>query len=107
WLEPTPLDELLDRDLGALADACARPRSWLREENVVQPVARVRRPARDAIAHLSRHPEHVGSDGLRVFPERVLASVQEEELDLYENRVLVSLVRRLLDRARRQRSRVR
>lgn len=106
WLERTPLDRLVNETLGSIAEACARPRSWLREERIVQPVARVRRPAKDAVRHLSRHPEHAGSDGLRVYPERILASVQEEELDIYENRVLIGVVRRLLERVLRVRSRV-
>lgn len=106
WLEPSPMDALIDQSLGALAEACTRPRSWLREERIVQPVSRVRRPARDALHHLSRHPEHAGHDGVRTYPERILASVQEEELDIYENRVLVGVVRRLADRAARRRQQV-
>lgn len=106
WLEPTPLDQMIDESLGSIAEACARPRSWLREERIVQPVARVRRPARDAVRHLSRHPEHAGNDGLRTYPERILASIQEEELDIYENRVLIGIVRRLDERALRIRERV-
>jgi hypothetical protein len=102
WLEPSPVDTLIDQSLGALADACTRPRSWLREERIVQPVSRVRRPARDAVRHLSRHPEHAGHDGVRTYPERILAAVQEEELDIYENRVLIGVVRRLADRAARR-----
>jgi hypothetical protein len=100
------LDALIDQSLGALAEACTRPRSWLREERIVQPVSRVRRPARDAVHHLSRHPEHAGHDGVRTYPERILASVQEEELDIYENRVLVGVVLRLVDRAARRRQQV-
>jgi hypothetical protein len=106
WLEPSPMDALIDQSLGALAEACTRPRSWLREERIVQPVSRVRRPARDAVHHLSRHPEHAGHDGVRTYPERILASVQEEELDIYENRVLVGVVRRLVERAARRRQQV-
>lgn len=106
WLEPSPVDALIDQSLGALAEACTRPRGWLREERIVQPVSRVRRPARDAARHLSRHPEHAGHDGVRTYPERILASVQEEELDIYENRVLVGVVRRLVDRAARRRQQV-
>jgi hypothetical protein len=106
WLEPSPVDALIDQSLGALAEACTRPRSWLREERIVQPVSRVRRPARDALHHLSRHPEHAGHDGVRTYPERILASVQEEDLDIYENRVLVGIVKRLMVRAARRRQQV-
>ncbi|MES2641344.1 MAG: hypothetical protein V4850_17770 [Myxococcota bacterium] len=102
----TPLDTLQASRLGTLSDLCTRPRSWLREETAVLPVGRVRRPARDAVTHLQRHTEHAGHDGLRVYPERILASLQEEELDLYENRVLVTLLSRLQERARKRFARV-
>ena len=105
-LRITPLDTLLERRLGILSDLCTRPRSSLREETAILPVGRVRRPARDAIAHLQRHTEHAGHDGLRVYPERILASLNEEDLDLYENRVLVTLLKRLRDRATRRLARV-
>jgi hypothetical protein len=101
-LRPLPLDGSLDTNLGAILEIFARPKSWLREEKEVQPVARVRRPAKEAVAHLMRHPEHATRLGLKIHPERILASLQEEELEIYENRAVVGLVRRLLERSQRR-----
>lgn len=104
----TPLDELLERrGLGVLARVAARPRSWLRQEDEVVDIGRVRRPARDAVRHLDRHAHDVWYDGRKPYPGRLLGAFVEEELDIYENRVVVSLVTALRDRAARRLARLR
>ncbi len=104
--EEAPLDKLLRASLGSLAALCARPRSWLREEEILMPTERVRRVSRRAIGHMARHPEHVAVNRLRVRPQRLLAVVQEEELELYENRAAITLIKALQSRALRRLERV-
>jgi len=104
--DQTALDRLLASSLASLAALCARPRSWLREEEIMQPIGRVRRVSRRAIHAMARHPEHVAVNRLRVRPQRLLAVVQEEELELYENRAALTLIRALQARARRRLARV-
>ncbi len=100
--EQTALDRLLATSLAALAALCARPRSWLREEELMLPVERVRRVSRRAVHAMARHPEHLDVNRLRVRPLRLLAVVQEEELELYENRAAITLIHALQDRARQR-----
>jgi hypothetical protein len=96
----TPLDELLATSgLALLGRLARRPKSWLRREDEVVPLERVRRISRDAVRHLDRHAHHAWSDGHRVFPGRILSTFVEEQLDIYENRVLVHLMVQLRDRA--------
>ena len=105
-LEPTPLDEALEaRGVGALLRVARRPRSWLRREESLVPIERLRRMSRRAERHLERQSD-VFFDGCRVMPARLLASFREEELDLYENRVAASLARRLQERAARRLARL-
>jgi hypothetical protein len=73
-----------------------KPRQHLRVDEAVRPVSVVRRSGPAALRHLAQHSEHweartVG--GLR--PERLLAQVVEDDLDLYENRFVVTLTREL------------
>ncbi len=87
------LEATLKQLLGRLEGVFQRPRAHLRLEEERQPVARCRRPARRAIAELTHRTEDWA--GRRVFgiaPKRVLGLVQEDALDIYENRVAVHLV---------------
>ncbi len=100
--ESTPVDTLLRRRgraaIGAIASS---PRSYLRTEDAHVPVDRVQRVSRDAERELSRSGQAL-MVGRRAVPSQLLATFVEEELAIYENRVLISLVRRLQYRARRR-----
>lgn len=100
--EPSPVDLLLQRRgraaIGAIAD---NPRSYLRTEDALVPVDRVQRVSRDAERELSRSGQAM-MVGRRVVPSQLLATFVEEDLAIYENRVHISLVRRLQHRARRR-----
>lgn len=61
------------------------------------PIDRVRRIPPDAIEHLASRPELWQScTATRITPARLRSEVPEETLDLYENRVAATLVRRIL-----------
>ncbi len=103
-LQPTALDELLHaRGRAAISRIAARPRSYIRTEDERLPVERVARPARDAERDLSRSGAAMRI-GRRVVPQQLLSSYTEEDLEIYENRVLITVVKRLRDRALRRRA---
>ena len=88
--------EQIERSLGSLQAVCARPRVHLRVEEDVRPIGVVRRTGPAALRHIASHSEHweartVG--GLR--PARLLAQVLEDEVELYENRMVRTLIDRL------------
>lgn len=79
--------------LGSVSDGCERPRDYLRHEEEVERIDRVRRIASGAAAHLGAHPEHWERRRLgTVEPRAILARRLDEELDIYENRVLAASV---------------
>jgi len=95
-LDPTPLEQDLTRLIRRFEAVFAKPRAHLRLDEERQPVARCRRPSRRAISELSRRTEDwAGRKVLGIEPKRVLGLVQEESLDIYENRVAVRLVNHL------------
>jgi len=88
-------DELLD-GFPSLVSICVRPRLHLHIEEAVRPIALVRRSGPAAIRHLACHSEHWEArtvSGLR--PARLLAHVVEDDWQLYENRFVLTLLRRL------------
>lgn len=97
-----PFEAFVEKHLGALEDVCQKPRGHLHREIERVPVARARRIPAHAITYLAAHTEDWERPTLSsVRPKRVLALVQDDQWDIYENRVAVRLVdhlRSYLDR---------
>lgn len=94
--EPRPLTTLRNK-LGFLEEVFRQPEVRLTTETVLEVAARARRVPGRAIAHLSAHSEEwAGRSLVRVVPRRVLAEVRDDELDTYENRMVVRILDELL-----------
>lgn len=86
-------ERALAGELDHLVWMCLRPLQDLRYDEVIQPVGRVRRPARGAAQQLSAHSEQWERWAPDFpIPREVLASIREDDTDLYENRVAKTLV---------------
>lgn len=93
-----PLDEEILAQLSHLQHVCHRPRLHLRVDEERVRVSRARRIAPRAVAWLASHPGDWERRTLRsVRPARVVATVVEDEWNLYENRVAARLVDHLLE----------
>lgn len=98
-----PLDQLIARRLGVLEEICRAPRSQLDLLNERVPVARARRLPPSAPQHLAVHVEDWEFPTLvGVYPKRLLSSVAEDRLNIYENQVVARLIDGLLDYLRRR-----
>jgi hypothetical protein len=89
-----PFEEMLSA-CPSLLEICERPRLHLHIEEEIRPIGVVRRSGPAAIKHLSRHSEHWEARtiaGLR--PARLLAQVLEDDWHLYENRFVITLLRK-------------
>ena len=96
--EATPLDEALDQDLKHLEAVFRRPRQSLRTTQERVPLAQARRVPDRAVQALVSHPEDwERRTAMGIQPLRVLAQFSEDDLDLYENRAAVRLLRGLLE----------
>lgn len=86
-------EKALQEDIDHLVWICLRPLQDLRYDEIIQPVGRVRRPARGAAQQLSAHSEQWERWAPDFpIPREVLASIRDDDTDLYENRVARTLV---------------
>ncbi|MDP3277907.1 MAG: DUF2357 domain-containing protein [Deltaproteobacteria bacterium] len=93
----TPLEKALEAELGVLEAVCHAPRMLLRYDEERVAVSRARRVSPRAVSDLVSRPadwEHRTLRGIR--PARVLAVTTEDEVDLYENRMVARLIDRLI-----------
>lgn len=91
--ELNEFEQSLRAELDQLVWICLRPLQDLRHQEIVQPVGRVRRPARGAAEQLAAHSEQWERWAPDCpIPREVLASIREDDTDLYENRVTRTLV---------------
>ncbi len=91
------IDDAIAETLPSLIRICSKPRRTLIVERRVMPIDRARRIPPNAIEHLASRPELWQSrTATRITPARIISEVPEETLDLYENRVVATLIRRLL-----------
>lgn len=101
--ELQPFEQLLQESVGHLAEVCRKPRTHLRVEVERMAVSRARRFPAQAANYLAAHTEDWERPTLRsVVPKRMLATVREDEFDIYENRVAVRLVDHLMVYLRRR-----
>jgi hypothetical protein len=104
----TEFERSLGERLEHLRAVCRRPRSHLHTELQTVPVGRARRVPLRALSRLASHPEEWERRTLfGVRPRQVLAAVNDERLDIYENRIAARLLDLLLDRVGRRITRVR
>lgn len=88
-----PLDKFVEEHLEDLEHVCRKPRGHLHREVERLPVGRARRIPAHATAYLAAHTEDWARPTLNsVQPKRVLALVQDDQWDIYENRVAARLV---------------
>lgn len=98
-----PFEQLLKENVGHLAEVCRKPRTHLRVEVERMAVSRARRFPAQAANYLAAHTEDWERPTLRsVVPKRILATVREDQFDIYENRVAVRLVDHLVVYLRRR-----
>lgn len=102
-VELQPFEQLLKENVGHLAEVCRKPRTHLRVEVERMAVSRARRFPAQAANYLAAHTEDWERPTLRsVVPKRILATVREDQFDIYENRVAARLVDHLVVYLRRR-----
>lgn len=101
--ELQPFEQRIKETVGHLEEVCRRPRTHLRVEVERMAVSRARRFPAQAPNYLAAHTEDWERPTLRsVVPKRILATVREDQFDIYENRVAVRLVDNLVTYLRRR-----
>jgi len=89
--------EEIETAISALEAIVNDPQQFIKENPLVVEVEKAKRITHHSIKHMAQHTENiasVGSDG-SVDPKKVLNMFIEDELKIYENRFIMTLVRRL------------
>ena len=95
-LRTHPLDSHLRTEFRYLRTVCRAPHARLRTEDVLMPTGQVRRISWRTVVHLAGHSETWAARKLHgVEPAQLLVPVRVADHDLYENRVVATLLGRL------------
>lgn len=87
------LDKKIIEYIGYLERICYRPAAYLRTEVEKVPISRARRISPRAVIHLTSHTEDWENRRVSsVTPKRILSEIREDQIDIYENRVVYRLV---------------
>ena len=92
-LKVHPLDLAIARELRFLRNVCIDPRTYIEQQNEAVVLSRSRKIPGKAASYLAAHTEDWETRTLSgIRPKRILSSVQNVKWDIYENRVVVTLV---------------
>lgn len=97
--------EKIRKTIPSLRRIVDKPRSFIRSTEEKIPVETAKRINYKAMALLSRDSnDWHARTYLAVKPKRILSDLNEESVDLYENRVVVTLIDRIFDHVKKRRS---
>lgn len=88
--------EAIDKCIPHLDAIVNNPRSYMKQEADVVPIEKARRINSDSVKHLASHTNLISSvkDDV-VRPNQILAPYNEQSLELYENRFIMTLIIRV------------
>lgn len=89
--------EQIEATIGSLEAIVTEPQKFIKENPLVVEVEKAKRITHHSVKHMAQHTENiasVGRDG-SIDPKKVLNMFIEDELKIYENRFIMTLIRRL------------
>ena len=91
--------DAIEGAMESLSKIVANPRSFLREDPEVVEAGLVKKVSSRSVAHLSSHAHFVQNidEHNNVIPKKLLTTFTEMETQIYENRFIMTLIRRCLD----------
>lgn len=88
--------EAIEEVIPAIHEIIAHPRRFLKTVEEVKPVEKVSKIGPATVQHLASHTQFItGMRGGTIFPGKLLTVENDESIDLYENRFVVTLIRKL------------
>lgn len=89
--------EEIEKTIGSVEKIVGDPHQFIKENPLVVEVEKAKRITHHSVKHMAQHTENiasVASDG-SIDPKRVLNMFIEDELKIYENRFIMTLIKRL------------
>ena len=89
--------EAIEEALPYIQKAIDEQRRFIKQIDNVVRIELARKTGPDSVKHLSQHTNFIAKvEGDMVTPNKILVTEQEESFAIYENRVLMTLIRRAL-----------
>ena len=89
----TKILEKIEAAYPAFKRICEKPKSHLRAINEVRPIETVKRVGYESISYLAAHSEDwLAKTASGLKPARLFSRVEDDEYQIYENRVVITLV---------------
>jgi len=90
--------DFIENNLSYIDNIVRNPKSFIREDEDIVPVERAKKTTAKSIRHLASHSQYVKSVTNRgnVIPNKILTSYNEEDLAIYENRFVKTLIDKLV-----------
>ena len=97
------LDEI-EKAYPAFKTICAKPRSHLKSINEIRPIETVKRIGHESIPYLASHSEDwLARTASGLKPSRLYSRVEEDDFQIYENRVIKTMIDDAITYLRRKR----
>jgi len=89
----------IDKTIPSLAKIINRPRQFLKAQEEVMPIELARKINANSIKHLSVNSRLIRTveDDESIVPSKILSYFNEDILDIYENRFIMALLRKVCD----------
>ena len=88
---------IIEDSLDAINNIIEKPRSFIATNEKVVPVALAKKITAKSVRHLSQNTHLIAeSDDGQIHPSKILNVTREETYDLYENRFIFTLLKRLI-----------
>ncbi len=88
--------EAIEEVIPAIHEIIAHPRRFLKTVEELKPVEKVSKISTSTVQHLASHTQYIsGMRGGTIFPGKLLTIESDESIDLYENRFVATLIRKL------------
>lgn len=99
----TELFDSLESSFNALKNICDKPKSHLKAVNEVRPIETVKRIGHESIPYLAAHSEDwLARTASGLKPARLFSRVEDDDYQIYENRVVKTLIDMILSFLRKK-----
>ena len=86
-----------EEGIAAIDKIISKPRKFIATSEAVVPVELAKRVTAESVKHLARNTQFIGDiEGNNIRPSKILNVTTEESYDLYENRFIYTLIKRLV-----------
>ncbi len=91
--------KMVEESVDALNQIVTNPRRFIATDEEVVPVELAKRITADSVRHLSQNTQFIGGIGKKgeIQPTRILNVTTRESYDLYENRFIFTLIKKLVN----------